>query len=138
MAQDFNRITIVGRLTRDPELSKGRDGASFIRISVAVSNGKKKSGEEIPSIFYDALLPESGEWLTKYGRKGARVLVEGRHSFETYPKKDGGVGMSQKIVFPSVQLLDWPDRDEPKAAKGDDWRIPPSSSVDMDDSAVPF
>ncbi len=108
----INRVVLVGRLTRDPELRKTNSGSSVTSFTVAVDNwGKDANGNKTASFIPCTVFNQSAENVSKYARKGMLVGVEGRLSQRTYERKDGSKGSAIEIICDSVQFL------EPKAAQ---------------------
>ena len=81
MAGDLNRVTIIGRLTRDPELKYIQSGSAVANFSVAnnriynTNNGERK---EDVSYFDCIAWGKLGETVAEYMQKGRRIAVEGR------------------------------------------------------------
>jgi primosomal replication protein N len=74
----YNRIILVGRLTRDPELRATPDGISVVRFTLAVDRGMR-AGEERQTDFFDIVaFRQLADNVANYVTKGRLVLVEGR------------------------------------------------------------
>jgi single-strand DNA-binding protein len=87
MAQDLNRVTLVGRLTRDAELKYTNSGLAVAKLSIAV-NRRKRSGDnwtDEVSYFDITLWGKVAESLNQYLQKGKQIAVDG----ETPPKQVG-------------------------------------------------
>lgn len=71
----MNNVNLVGRLTKDPQLSQSKQGQNYVRYTVAVDQytSKEKTAEFIPCISFG----KTAEFLTKYASKGSYVSVEG-------------------------------------------------------------
>lgn len=113
MASDTNQVTIVGRLTRDPELRSLASGQSLCEIGVAVNSTKKtQSGEwEDEAHFFNVTCwgrKEGGglsETVSKYCGKGDRVIVSGRLQQQRWEADNGDKRERVGIVANSVQFL---------------------------------
>jgi single-strand DNA-binding protein len=109
MAGDINRVTIVGRLTRDPELQYLQSGTAVLRLGVAV-NGRQKdaSGNWIdkPNFFDVKVFGAQAETLNNHLAKGRRVGVDGRLDWSSWETPDGSKRSKVEIVAQSVQFLD--------------------------------
>jgi single-strand DNA-binding protein len=109
MAGDINRVTIVGRLTRDPELQYLQSGTAVLRLGVAV-NGRQKdaSGNWIdkPNFFDVKVFGGQAETLNNHLAKGRRVGVDGRLDWSSWEAPDGTKRSKVEIVAQSVQFLD--------------------------------
>lgn len=76
---NFNQITLIGRLTADPEKVKTDNDKEFVRFTVAVSRPYKDSQGETPTDFIPCVaFGKTGEFITQYGSKGRLVLAQGR------------------------------------------------------------
>lgn len=97
----INRVVLVGRLTRDPEL---RNNGSITVFTLAVDNlGKEKSASFIPCVVLNATRAET---VGKYAKKGLLVGVEGRLNQRSFVKADGSKGSVLEIICDSVQFLE--------------------------------
>ena len=109
MAGDINRVTIVGRLTRDPELQYLQSGTPVLRLGVAV-NGRQKdaSGNWVDKAnFFDVkVFGAQAEMLNNHLAKGRRVGVDGRLDWSSWEAQDGSKRSKVEIVAQSVQFLD--------------------------------
>jgi single-strand DNA-binding protein len=106
----INRVVLVGRLTRDPELRALPSGTSVCSLRVAC-NSSRRDGEgeyqERPNFFDVSVYRSSAESVSRYLRKGSRVGVDGRlewREWETADQKRQAVS----IVADTVQFLDGP------------------------------
>ena len=107
----INRLVLVGRLTRDPELRKTNSGNSVCSFSVAVDNRQKnpdgtRSASFIPCVAFS----QSADSMSKFTRKGSLVGIEGRLNQRSYQRQDGTKASVLEVLCDSVQFL------EPKAA----------------------
>lgn len=106
---DLNRATIIGRLTRDPELRSLPSGRSVASFSVATNrqwtdaSGQRQKQVEYHNIVVWARLAETaGQYL----RKGSRVYVEGRLQTREWTGQDGAKRTRTEIVGDSFIMLD--------------------------------
>ena len=110
---DVNRVTLVGRLTRDPELKYLTSGLAVCKIGIAVSRfSKTKEGErreEVMFINVDAW-DKTAEYCGQHLKKGRPVLVEGRlRSREWEDKTTGQKRSTIDVSAERIQQLDWDD-----------------------------
>ena len=104
----INRVVLVGRLTRDPEL---RNSGNIAVFTVAVDNlGKEKSTSFIPCVVLNATRSET---VGKFARKGMLVGVEGRLNQRSFVRQDGSKGSTIEIICDSVQFLEKRDSSIP-------------------------
>jgi single-strand DNA-binding protein len=104
MAGSFNRITLVGNLTRDPEIRYVGSGAAVTKFSLAINTRSKQQEETmyVDVVAWDKL----AETCNTYLKKGMSVLVEGRLSIRSYETKDGEKRKSTEVVCNTMQMLD--------------------------------
>lgn len=109
MAGDINRVTIVGRLTRDPELRSLPSGSSVLQMGVAV-NGRQKDASgnwaDKPNFFDVKVFGAQAEMLANNLVKGRRIGVDGRLDWSSWEAQDGSKRSKVEIVAQSVQFLD--------------------------------
>lgn len=105
----FNKVVLVGNLTRDIELRYSQNGSAIANTAIATSrkftvNGEKK--EE--TCFVDiTFFGRSGEVANQYLRKGSKILVEGRLQFEQWVDKTSGQKRSKhSVIVETMQMLD--------------------------------
>ena len=99
----MNKVILVGRLTRDPEVRYTQTGKAVASFSVAVDTGygDNKRADFIPIVVWDKLAEVCGNNLTK----GRRILVEGRLQIREY-EKDGQKRRSAEVVAQNIEFLD--------------------------------
>src|ERR1700730_5781934 len=103
MAGNYNKIVLVGNLTRDPEIRYLSSGAGVVKFALAV-NRRSKPGDEpmfIDVIAWDKL----GEICNQYLKKGMSVLIEGRLAIRSYDDKEGVKRKAVEVVASDMQML---------------------------------
>lgn len=114
MSKDVNRVTVSGRLTKEPKLYNAGEHV-YTLLRVAINGGKTKGGEDRPTIFYDVKVWNGGaKACVEYLTKGSRVLVEGRLDQYDRPDEDG---QWNYLVGESVNFLDPAPKAEPQEAE---------------------
>lgn len=104
----YNKVILVGNLTRDIELRYSQGGMGIAKTALATSrkftvNGEKK--EEI--CFVDiTFFGRSAEVANQYLRKGSKILVEGRLNFEQWVDQNGQKRSKHSITVETMQMLD--------------------------------
>ena len=106
----MNRVILMGRLTRDPEVryTSGERSMAIARYTLAVDRGFKRgdSSEQnadfIPCIAFD----KAGEFAEKYFRQGMRVLVSGRIQTGSYTNKEGQKVYTTEVIIDSQEFAD--------------------------------
>jgi single-strand DNA-binding protein len=115
MAGSYNRIILVGNLTRDPEIRYTQSGKGVTKFTLAVNNPRNREETSFVDIVaWDRL----GETCNTYLKKGSNCLVEGRLVIRNYDDKDGNKRKATEVVIDNMQMLGAP-RDR-TAGIGDD------------------
>lgn len=92
----INRVVLMGRLTKDPELKTTGSGVSVTSFSIAVDRNYVKAGEERKADFFDVVAWRStAEFVVRYFNKGDMIAVEGQLQTRTYEANDG---TTRKVV----------------------------------------
>ncbi len=119
----INRVVIVGRLTRDPELRALPSGSSVCSLRIACSSSRKDADGEFherPNFFDVSVFGGSAESVDRYMRKGSRVAIDGRLEWREWETDEHERRQAVSIVADSVQFLDSPGaRSELGVADGD-------------------
>jgi len=103
----YNRIILVGRLTRDPELRYTAGGLAVTKFSVAVDRRfKNQQGERQTDFFDCSAFRQTAEFVSNYVTKGRMVLVEGTVEFNEGTSQDGQKRRYTNVVADNVQTLD--------------------------------
>ena len=104
----LNHITIMGRLTRDPELRRTASGLAVTSFSVAVDRdfGKSENGEKKTDFFDCVAWRNTAEFASKYLTKGRMVVVSGRLEFRDWNDKDGNKRRSAEVIVDNVYFAD--------------------------------
>ena len=103
----LNQVTIMGRLTRDPELRRTASGIAVASFSLAVDRDYADDSGERPTDFIDCVAWRStGEFVSKYFTKGRMAVVNGRLQIRTWKDKDGNNRRVAEILADSVYFGD--------------------------------
>lgn len=104
----FNRVTLIGNLTRDPELKYLPSGSAIANFGLAINRTWTKDGQKQEEVtFVDiTLFGKVAEVAGQYVRKGQPLLVEGRLKTEEWTDKTSGQKRSKLVVIgENIQLL---------------------------------
>ena len=87
----MNKVILVGRLTRDPEVryTQGENQTAIARYTLAVDHRFKRDGEPTADFINCVVFGKSAEFAEKYFRQGLRVAISGRITTGSYTNKDG-------------------------------------------------
>ena len=104
----LNHITIMGRLTRDPELRRTGSGIAVASFTLAVDRDfSPRDGGERETDFIDCVAwRQTGEFVSKYFTKGRMAVVSGRLQIRSWTDKDGNKRRSAEVVADNVYFGD--------------------------------
>ena len=136
----LNRATIVGNLTRSPEmkaLPSGQNVTSFSLATNRVWNDKDGNKQEAVDYHNIIVFGKQAESVAKYLTKGSQALIEGRLQTRSYDK-DGQKQYRTEIVADRVQFGSKPSTPAVKPAASADTAVPDYPEEEIDPSDVPF
>jgi single-strand DNA-binding protein len=119
----INRVVLVGRLTRDPELRSLPSGLSVCGLRIACSSSRRDAEgdyHERPNFFDVSVYGGSAESVSRYMRKGSRVAVDGRLEWREWETSEQQKRQAVSIVAETVQFLDTPGDQRREREQGDD------------------
>ena len=103
----LNKIILMGRLTRDPELRRTQSGTAVTSFSLAVDRDFKSQSGEKETDFIDIVAWRStAEFVSKYFTKGRMAVVEGRLQIRDWTDRDGGKRRSAEVIADNVYFGD--------------------------------
>ena len=103
----LNRIILMGRLTRDPELRRTQSGTPVTSFSLAVDRDFKSQSGEKETDFIDVVAWRgTAEFVCNYFTKGRMAVVEGRLQIRDWTDRDGGKRRSAEVVADNVYFGD--------------------------------
>ncbi len=120
---NFNKVILIGNLTKDPELRYTGDGTPIGKIRMAVNRRwTSRDGEaKNETCFFNVTsFGRSAELVTTYLKKGHPILVDGRLRSYSYENKEGQTRNSVEVVMEHFQFLPRKDKDEELPATGTD------------------
>jgi len=106
-----NRVVLVGRLTRDPELRSTPSGSSVASLRIACNSSRKDADgeyQERPNFFDVSVFGNTAENVEHYLGKGSRVAVDGRLEWREWETAEQQKRQAVSIVADVVQFLDSP------------------------------
>ena len=101
MPADLNRVTLIGRLTRDPELRHSRSGDAIASLRIAVNSRARGDGGEWtdkPNFFDVSVFGRQAETVSNYMAKGRRIGIDGRLQWREWETQDGSKRQSVEVV----------------------------------------
>lgn len=136
----LNKVILMGRLTRDPELKSTQSGVDVTSFTLAVDRGYAKAGAEKETDFLDCVAWRgTAEFVSRYFKKGMQVAVTGRIQTRKWKDQQDQKRVSVEIVVDEAFFAD--SRREPAAGAGTEprgWQSQDVSFTDLGDEDVPF
>ncbi|QGJ71736.1 Single-stranded DNA-binding protein [Planctomycetales bacterium 10988] len=117
----FNRVVLVGNLTRDPELRHIPSGMAVTDLGLAINDRRKSSsGEWVEETTYVdvTMWARQAEVACQYLRKGSSVLIEGRLKMDSWETNDGQKRTKLKVTGERMQMLGGRDGDSGSSGRG--------------------
>ena len=103
----LNHITIMGRLTRDPELRRTGSGVAVASFTIACDRDFAPQGQEKETDFIDVVAwRQTGEFAAKYFAKGRMAIVSGRLQIRSWKDKDGNNRKTAEVVADNIYFGD--------------------------------
>lgn len=139
----MNRVVLVGRLTRDPELRRTTSDIPVASFTLAVDDRTKDANGQRSTTFIGVTVwNQAADNVAKYCRKGSLVGVDGRLHQRTYEKRDGSKASVIEVIADSVQFLEPKSKEIPNEEIPTD-EVAPSEdknldAIDVADDDLPF
>lgn len=101
----INRVVLVGRITKDPELRKTQNGTSVVSFTIACNRRVPSQGQDADFISCVAW-NKTADFMAQYVKKGALLGLEGRIQTRSYDDRDGKRVYVTEVVADNVQFLE--------------------------------
>ncbi len=138
----MNKVFLIGRLTRDPELRYTSSNLANMRCSLAVDRTYQREGEERGTDFINIVaFGNRAETMKKYLTKGSQIAVDGRIQTGSYDGQDGKKVYTTDVIVENFQFLDSKGSRQVSEDNGDNvtpYDFADSSSDNTSDSSDPF
>lgn len=142
----LNHITIMGRLTRDPELRRTASAVAVTSFCLAVDRdyAPKEGGEKKTDFINCVAWRQTGEFVSKYFSKGRMMVVSGRLEMRDWTDKDGNKRTTAEINVDNAYFGDskWQNGADPSApAPAHSLELDPPTFTtlpDLDNEPIPF
>lgn len=132
----MNKVILMGRLTRDPEVrysqgtnSRG-ESTAVARYSLAVDRRFKRDGEPDADFFNCTCFGRQAEFAEKYLRKGIKILVTGRIENNNYTNREGQMVYSVQVLVDEQEFAE--SKNASGASDNSDYSRPPQPKPDSD------
>lgn len=135
----MNKLTIIGNLTRAPELRTTQTGKNVCSFTVAVNRRKSASGQQEADFFRVTAWDKLGENCGRYLDKGRKVAVVGPVSVSTYTANDGSTRAQLEVTANEVEFLSSQlDGQQTEALKPQTESTVPAGCEEVSDDDLPF
>lgn len=104
---NFNKVLLMGNLTRDPELRHTQGGMALAKFGMAINRKWTQNGEQKEDTCFVDLTAwgKQAELLNQYVKKGSPLFVEGRLQYSTWESQDGGKRNKLEVVVENFQFV---------------------------------
>lgn len=103
----MNNVSLIGRLTADPELKHTQSGVAMTRFTIAVDRTYTKQGEERQADFITIVAwRQTAEFVCKYFSKGRRIALNGSIRTGSYTAQDGSKRYTTEVFADNVEFCD--------------------------------
>ncbi len=108
MEESMNKVILMGRLTRDPEVrySQGANQTAVGRFSIAVDRRFKRDGEPDADFFNCTAFGKQAEFVERYLHKGTKIVVVGRIQNDNYTNKEGQTVYSVRVMVDEIEFAE--------------------------------
>lgn len=124
----MNKVILIGRLVKDPDIRMGTNDTTIARYTLAVERQYRKNNERTSDFINCVALGKNGEFAEKYFRKGTKIAVVGSWQTGNYTDKDG------KKIYTNDCLIATQEFAESKKNQSDEQSQPPVPSPEQDAS----
>lgn len=139
----MNKVIIVGRFTRDPEVRYTANNTCYASFSIAVDRRYKQDGQPTADFPRVIAWGKTAEFIEKYFRKGMKIAIDGRIQTGSYKNNDGQTIYTTDVVAENVEFVESKNSsDNNNNTKGtvpsvadDGWMNTPDG---VDDEGLPF
>lgn len=113
----MNKVILMGRLTRDPEIrySQGGNQTAIARFSIAVDRRFKRDGQPTADFFNCTAFGKQAEFIERYLKKGTKIVLDGEVQNDNYTDKNGNMVYGTQIIANQIEFA------ESKNAQGGDF-----------------
>lgn len=121
----MNKVILMGRLTRDPEVRYSGEGTAVARATIAVDRRFRSEGQEQTADFISLVaFKKTAEFLEKYGRKGVKFALTGRIQTGSYTNKEGVKVYTTDVVVEELEFAESKANSERNGASAPETALP--------------
>ena len=139
----MNKVIMMGRLTRDPEVryGQGDQSSTVARFSLAVDRRFRRQGEENQTDFFNCTaFGRQAEFVEKYLKQGTKILLTGRIQNDNYTNREGQKVYSVQIIAEEIEFAESKNASQGSGAGnyGGGYSVPAQSYPSSAPAAAPF
>jgi single-strand DNA-binding protein len=103
----FNKVILIGNLTRDPELRYTPSGTAIVGFGIAINRTWTQDGEKKEEVTYVdiSMFSRRAEVINEYFKKGHPIFIEGRLQFQQWETKDGQKRNALRVVAENFEFI---------------------------------
>ena len=131
----MNKVILMGRLTKDPDIRYTQDVTAVARYTLAVDRRYQRDGEQKADFISCVAFGKSGEFAEKYLHKGMKIMVSGRIQTGSYTNRDGQKVYTTDIVVEEQEFAESKKTQEANQEQEDGFMSIPDG---VDDEGLPF
>ena len=102
----MNKVILMGRLTKDPEVNSSSSGTAYARYSIAVDRKFKRENEPTADFFNCVSFGKQAEFAEKYLKKGTKIVVTGSIQNNNYTNREGNKVFEVRIMVEEVEFAE--------------------------------
>ncbi len=102
----MNHIILMGRLTKDPDVSYANSGTTIGRFTIAIDRRFKREGQPEADFFNCTTFGKQAEFVEKYLKKGTKILLSGELQNNNYTDKDGVAHYSVNVIVNEIEFAE--------------------------------
>lgn len=140
----MNRVILMGRLTRDPDIryTSGENSMAVARYTLAIDRTTKKQDEQSADFVSCVAFSKAAEFAEKYFRQGMRVLVSGRLQTSSYTNREGQKIYTTDVILDSQEFADSKGENTGGRSKKQETNVDADGFMNIpdgvDDEGLPF
>lgn len=125
----MNKVILIGRLTRDPEVNYSNGGTSVSKFSLAVDRRFKQEGGDTADFIRCVSFGKTAEFIEKYFHKGMKIGVCGRIQTGSYTNNDGQKVYTTDVVVEEAYFVESKNAGSGQVAGSNDFKPNPSNAM---------
>ena len=126
----MNKVILMGRLTKDPEVRYGQDSMAIAKYTLAVDRRVRQGEQQTADFINIVAFGKSGEFAEKYLHKGTKIVLSGRIQTGSYTNKEGVKVYTTEVVAEDQEFAEKKDSTQ-ESKEGQFMNIPEGFEADL-------